>query len=85
MAGIVTDDQATSFEAGYGTRGADPLLIAWYRIDWAVQDFADFARRVLLDAEASDATRAYALELFASVFEPGGEADTAIAADDALG
>ena len=43
--------QATAFEAGYGTGEADPLLIAWYRIDWAVQDLADFARRVLLDAD----------------------------------
>ena len=84
VAGVVTDDQATAFEAGYGGRDADPLLIAWYRIDWAVQDLADFARRVLLDVDAGDATRAHALELFQSVFEPGGEADTAIAADDAL-
>ena len=84
IAGVVTDAQATAFEAGYGTGEADPVLIAWYRIDWAVQDLADFARRVLLDAEAGDATRRYALELFASNFEPGGEVETAIAADDAL-
>jgi spectinomycin phosphotransferase len=84
IAGVVTDHQATAFEAGYGRGDPDRLLIAWYRVDWAVQDLADFGRRVLLDAEAGDATRAYALELFEAVFEPGGEAATAIAADEAL-
>lgn len=84
VAGVVTDRQATAFELGYGTGDADPLLIAWYRIDWAVQDLADFARRVLLDPDVGDATRAKALELFAYVLKPGGEVDTAIAADDAL-
>ena len=84
VAGVVTDRQATAFELGYGTGDADPLLIAWYRIDWAVQDLADFARRVLLDPDVGDATRAKALELFAYVVKPGGEVDTAIAADDAL-
>jgi spectinomycin phosphotransferase len=84
VAGLVTDREATAFESGYGTGEAsepDPLLIAWYRIDWAVQDLADFARRVLLDPELGDATRARALALFESVFEPGGEVDTALAAD----
>ena len=73
IAGIVSDREATAFEAGYGAReaaAADPLLIAWYRIDWAVQDLADFARRALLDPAAGTATRANALALFESKSRP---------------
>jgi spectinomycin phosphotransferase len=87
IAGVVSDREATAFETGYGTREAseaDPLLIAWYRIDWAVQDLADFARRALLDPAVGTATRANALALFESNFEPGSEVDTAIAADERL-
>jgi len=87
IAGAVSDEEATAFETGYGsTRAgeADPLLIAWYRIDWAVQDLADFARRAILDPELGTATRARALELVESNVEPGGEVETAIAADDRL-
>jgi spectinomycin phosphotransferase len=36
VAGVVSDREATAFESGYGSSDADPLLIAWYRIDWAV-------------------------------------------------
>ncbi len=85
VAGRVTDAQATAFETGYGSGEADPLLIAWYRIDWAVQDLADFARRVLFDPDAGAETRGYSLDLFASNFEPGGQVESALAADDALG
>lgn len=87
IAGIVTDREATAFETGYGARQAteaDPLLIAWYRIDWAVQDLADFARRAVLDPALGTATRANALALFESNFAPGDEVETALAADDRL-
>lgn len=73
IAGIVSDREATAFETGYGPReaaAADPLLIAWYR--------------ALLDPAVGTATRANALALFESNFEPGGEIETAIAADDRL-
>jgi spectinomycin phosphotransferase len=81
IGGRVSDGEATAFESGYGSREADPLLIAWYRLDWAVQDFADFARRVILDPELGAATRVAALALFESTFDPGGEVETAIIAD----
>ena len=84
VAGVVSDREATAFEGGYGTSEADPLLIAWYRMDWAVQDLADFARRVLLDPELGTATRVRALALFESIFEPGGEAEGALAADEQI-
>jgi spectinomycin phosphotransferase len=81
VAGRVGDREATAFESGYGSSEANPLLIAWYRVDWAIQDLADFARRVILDPELGTATRTAALALFHSTFEPGGEVDTAVIAD----
>jgi hypothetical protein len=85
IAGIVSDREASAFEEGYGSSELDPLLIAWYRIDWAVEDLADFARRTLLDPHLGIATRARALELVESNFGPGDEVDTALAADERLG
>jgi len=82
IAGRVSDREATAFESGYGSSDADPLLIAWYRIDWAVQDLADFARRVILDSELGTATRAAALALFEETFDRGGEVETAVIADE---
>jgi spectinomycin phosphotransferase len=82
IAGRVSDREATAFESGYGSSEANPLLIAWYRVDWAIQDLADFARRVILDPELGAATRAAALALFDSTFEPGGEVETAVIADE---
>jgi spectinomycin phosphotransferase len=85
VADVVTDDQADAFERGYGSAGADPLLIAYYRIDWAVQDLAGFANQVLFDATLDPPSRARAAALFVGQFDPGNEVDTAIAADGGLG
>ena len=84
IAEIVTDDQADAFERGYGSAAADPLLIAYYRIDWAVQDLAGFADQVLFDPHLDPSARARAAALFIGQFDAGGEVDTAIAADVAL-
>ena len=80
IAGRVSNREATAFESGYGSTAVDPLLIAWYRIDWAVQDLSDFARRVILDPDLGTATREAAVALFESIFEPDGQFETAILA-----
>jgi spectinomycin phosphotransferase len=85
IAEIVTDAQADAFERGYGSAGTDPLLIAYYRIDWAVQDLAGFADQVLFGSRTDPGARARAAALFDGQFAAGSEVDTAIAADDALG
>ena len=84
VAGSVSDEEATAFETAYGSRSPDPILIAYYRIDWAVQDISDFARRVVLDPDLGLRTRARALELFEGQFEPGGEVEWALAGDAAI-
>ena len=52
------------------------MLIAWYRIDWAVQDLADFARGSSSTPQPGRPTRARALALVESTSStPGGEVD----------
>ena len=64
------------FEAGYGPLEVDPERLAYYHVDWAVQDMAGYAEQALLD-DIGPESRAYALERFLSIFEPGGEAEVA--------
>ena len=80
----VSDASADAFERGYGSARADPVLIAYYRIEWAVHDIADFAEQVLLDPLAGSASRARALDLFVTQFDAGGQVDVAVAADDLI-
>jgi spectinomycin phosphotransferase len=64
------------FGAGYGPLDVDPERLAYYHVDWAVQDIAGYAEQALLD-DIGPESRAYALERFLSIFEPGGEAEVA--------
>jgi spectinomycin phosphotransferase len=74
------DREGSDFFAGYGHVDPDPLLIAYYRFDWAVQEVADYGRRVLLSPDAGDATRAEAVQMFRWLFEPGDVVDAAFEA-----
>jgi spectinomycin phosphotransferase len=80
IATVVTDEEADAFEAGYGPVEIDPRLIAYYRIDWAIQDVAGFADEVLSAGRSSALDRARAAGLFHGQFGPGNEVDTALAA-----
>jgi spectinomycin phosphotransferase len=81
VAGPVSDVQADAFEAGYGSPAVDPLLIAYYRVDWAVQDLAGYAHQVLLEPDRSRADRVVAAERFLGQFGPAGEVPWALAAE----
>jgi spectinomycin phosphotransferase len=74
---IVTADtqpsrEETLFVVGYGAVEVDALALAYYRFEWCVQEFADFAKRVFLLNDVGDTTRADAVRGFAQLFEPGG-------------
>lgn len=56
------------FLAGYGPAAVDPLALAYYRADWAVQDLAAFAEQVLLAPDQTEAGQRDALRLFLSLF-----------------
>lgn len=64
------------FASGYGPLAVDVERLAYYHVDWAVQDIAGYAEQALLD-EIGPESRTYALERFLSIFEPGGETEVA--------
>jgi len=70
------DPELRLFEAGYGGLDIDPETLAYYHIDWAVQDIASYGQQVMLD-DISVESRAYALRLVLSIFEPDGEFEVA--------
>jgi len=67
----VTAEQQSWFFDGYGHANIDPVLLAYYRCSWAMQDVADFAARVFdLDDNAPESNQA--LRFFRSVVSPAG-------------
>ncbi len=50
-----------------------------------VEELADYGRRMFLMPELGDSTKAEAVELFMTIFEPGEVVDTALQAQDVLG
>lgn len=74
--GGISADWATArdtglFLEGYGPVEVDPLALAYYRADWAVQDLASYAERVLLAPALGEATRREALTIFKGLFAAG--------------
>ena len=63
-----------AFFAGYGQVEIDADVMDYYRVEWTVQDIAEFAAHVLLDETAGDDDRAEATAIFVSIFAPGGRA-----------
>jgi hypothetical protein len=62
---------------GYGPVEVDPVRLAYYHADWAIQDLVGYAERVLV-TDFGPASRAEALRVFMSIFDPGGEVEVAL-------
>jgi spectinomycin phosphotransferase len=77
-------NDARAFFAGYGYIEVDPVVMAYYRFDWVVQELASYGDCVLTSG-VGDATRAEALDLLASLFEPGNVVEAAHRAEVDLG
>jgi spectinomycin phosphotransferase len=73
-----------AFFQGYGDVELDPVVLAYYRIEWAVQDLAEFAARVFLDPDAGDDTKAESVETIVTMFAPGNEIEAVTRAVEAL-
>jgi spectinomycin phosphotransferase len=76
---------ADAFFAGYGDVEIDPVVIAYYRFEWVVEELADYGRRTFLMPELGDSTKTEAVELFMTIFEPGEVVGTALQAQNVLG
>lgn len=77
------DPDGTDFYAGYGAVEIDPVLIAYYRFDWVLQELGDYHRRVF-DPSLGIETRAQALTFFTELFGPEDVVAAAFRADQAL-
>jgi spectinomycin phosphotransferase len=69
------------FYEGYGDVEVDQAVIAYYRYEWVVQEFGDYAARVLVMDDVGDETRADAVRGFQQLFDPGDVVDQAYEAD----
>jgi spectinomycin phosphotransferase len=72
------------FFAGYGARTIDPVALAYYRYDWAVQDIADYARRVFLMPDVGEETKRDAVQWMIVLFQPGKIVDAAFTSEASL-
>lgn len=70
--GAVPPEGESAFFAGYGEITPDPVALAYYRCDWAVQDIGLFAEQVFHLPNQSAAARSEAADLFRGLFGPGG-------------
>lgn len=80
-----SDHQANMFFQGYGADSSvDPVLMAYYRYEWAVQEIAEWAERALLVPDLGDATLEDSFRGFKSLFSPGAEIEVAFASESLL-
>ena len=74
IAGGHAADPIAFFE-GYGDVDPDPVVMAYYRIEWAVQDLAEFSASVFLHPDAGEDTKRDSVEMILKMFAPGNEID----------
>jgi len=73
-----TDREMGLFIQGYGPLAVDAERLAYYHAEWAVQDFVGYADEAVAEG-ASPESRAKALAILRSLFDPDGEAEVALA------
>jgi spectinomycin phosphotransferase len=71
------DRELGLFRKGYGPIALDPDRLAYYHADWAIQDLVGYAEESIAE-DASPESRAAAFAIFASLFDPGDEAEVAL-------
>ncbi len=62
-----------AFRQGYGPTEVDPVILAFYRYEWAVQEIAEFGKQVLWSDEGGEITRLDGLRHFRRLFDPDEE------------
>lgn len=84
---FVSKAHAEQFYRGYGSCNTDPLIIAYYRIEWAIQEIGDFGRRIVptMEENLEARFRDEALDGLVRLFEPGNEIAQAYEALKAAG
>jgi spectinomycin phosphotransferase len=70
-------DSEKWFFEGYGQTSINGMAFAYYRYEWVVQEFADFAQRVYMLDDVGDETRADSVRGFKQLFDAGDVIDIA--------
>jgi spectinomycin phosphotransferase len=81
---VAGSSEEAAFFRGYGNVEIDPVVLAYYRYEWAVQDIGSYAELVYQPAAPGENSRRLASDTLRLVFEPGGEADEAFASEKDL-
>jgi spectinomycin phosphotransferase len=66
---IHTKEERLFFE-GYGKVEINPLVLAYYRYEWCVQEIGDFGERVFLTKDIGESTKQNSVEGFSDLFSP---------------
>jgi spectinomycin phosphotransferase len=74
---IQTREEQMFFD-GYGNVEINPLVLAYYRYEWCVQEIGDFGARVFLTKDTGESTRQDAVEGFIKLFSPGDVIEAAL-------
>ncbi|MFN8536312.1 MAG: aminoglycoside phosphotransferase family protein [Thermomicrobiales bacterium] len=69
--------EAAAFFAHYGAVTPDPITLAYYRYEWAMQDIGGFAERIFLTPGLEEATKLGAMGWLDVLFHPDGIANAA--------
>jgi spectinomycin phosphotransferase len=70
-----------AFRRGYGPAEIDPVILAFYRYEWVVQEIAEFGKQVLRSEDGGEITRLDGLRHFRALFDPGNVVEKAYRAD----
>ena len=73
-----------AFFAGYGPARPDPVALAYYRYEWAVQDIGEFASSIVVRTHTGEEERRDSLRMLKVQFEPGEIIDAAYRSEEAL-
>jgi|SRR5579859_533158 len=82
--GPIADTHVHLFWQGYGATQIDPVAMAYYWCEWALQDIGEYGERVYRMPGLDEASKAKALRRFQGLFAPGNTVDGAFAWDRAL-
>jgi spectinomycin phosphotransferase len=69
--------EGEAFFEGYGPVEVDPVALAYYRYEWAMQDIGGFADRIFLIPGMEEETKLGAMKWLDVLFKPGAIADMA--------
>jgi len=81
-----TSDIYENFMKGYNPKNdlvVDPLIIAYYKYEWVVQEFADYGQRVFFH-DLNTVSKQHALDEFYKLFNPDDVIDGAYSTEESI-